>query len=157
MQRMIHNHAYKSPLLVPIRIQLKPVHTGISYVSEIHFNIISMYILNFLSGLFTPGFLTKILWHFLSVSPDRRSRKLLSFDLKHISGYIYGFSLVLFMIPFLLLYCAAYVDLKSPESYPVSTFLFITLRTYRTRTHRYFCPSQESGILAHGRVRTAPV
>jgi hypothetical protein len=70
------------------------------------------------------------------------------------------------MIPLPLLNCIAYIDLNSPESYPASTFLFVTLRAYRRERERErererdFCPSQgsqESGILAHGRVWTAPV
>jgi hypothetical protein len=61
------------------------------------------------------------------------------------------------MIPFLQLNSVASIELNYPESYPASAYQFIILRMYRTCTHKYFCPSQESGILAHGRVWTAPV
>jgi hypothetical protein len=113
--------------------------------------------LSFLSGLFTSGFPTKILCALLIRVSRSQIVQVAVFDLKHISTHITGFSLVLFMIHFLLLHGVAYIYLNSLESYLASTFLFITLMMYRTRTHRYLCPSQESGILSHVRVWTAPI
>jgi hypothetical protein len=112
---------------------------------------ISVFLVNTLPQSFPLG----ICVHFLSVSPDLWSQiaELSAlFYLKHISAHINVFSLVLFMIAFLLLCCAVYINLNSPESHPASIFLFTTLRMYRTSTHRYFCPSQESDILPHVRV-----
>jgi hypothetical protein len=52
---------HKCPPPVPILSQLDPLHTTISQFLNIHLNIILHLRLGLQSGLFPPGFLTKIL------------------------------------------------------------------------------------------------
>jgi hypothetical protein len=52
----VHYRVHKSPLLVPILSKINPVHTILSYLSKIHFNIVHPP---------TPGFPTNILYEFL--------------------------------------------------------------------------------------------
>jgi hypothetical protein len=61
----LHYHVHKSPPLAHIQSQINPVHTTLSYLSKIDFNIINPPILWTSSGLFPSGFPTNILYAFL--------------------------------------------------------------------------------------------
>jgi hypothetical protein len=61
----VHYHACKSPPLVPVLIQINPVHTTGSYLSTTHLH------LGLPSGLFPSGFPTNILYAFLFSSSIR--------------------------------------------------------------------------------------
>jgi hypothetical protein len=63
----IHYRIHKSPPLVPILSQMNPIHTVLSYLCKIHFNIIHYYLP---SGLLPSGFPTNILQKFI-ISPIR--------------------------------------------------------------------------------------
>jgi hypothetical protein len=55
----VHYHVYKSPPLVPILSQTKPVHTATSYLKS-NLILLSHLRLGLPSGRFPFGFLTKI-------------------------------------------------------------------------------------------------
>jgi hypothetical protein len=56
----VHYRAHKSPPLVPILSQIDPVHTILSYLSTIYFNIVHPLTSSFPSGLFPSGLPNKI-------------------------------------------------------------------------------------------------
>jgi hypothetical protein len=60
----VHYRVRKSPLLVPIVSQIDPVHTILSYLFKIHFNIVPHLRLGLPSGLLPSGFPANVLYAF---------------------------------------------------------------------------------------------
>jgi hypothetical protein len=60
----VHYRVHKSPPLVPALSQINPIHTILSYLSKIHFNIVHP-CLGLPNGLFPSRFPTNILYAFL--------------------------------------------------------------------------------------------
>jgi hypothetical protein len=111
---------------------------------------------SFLSGLFTPGFLTKILCVLLIRVSRSQIPKLLSLTWNTFRHIFMGSHLSYLWF---LFYCCTVLRILIWILLNLIQLrhFCLSLRMYRTRTHRYFCPSQERGLLAHGRVWTAPV
>jgi hypothetical protein len=62
---IVHYRVHKSPPLVFILSQIDPVHTTLSYLSKIHFNIVHPLHLGLPSDLCLSGFPTNILYAFV--------------------------------------------------------------------------------------------